>query len=307
MSYTSKFTGLLGALASSVILCAQLSAASFPSTIPLPEGWAGEGIAVGRGTDFYVGSVFGPFQGAIYKGDLRTGKGAELVPPNPERQSVGMKLDTRSNWLFVCGGVTGAAYIYDGSTGAEVASFQAAPPYGWGNTFVNDVTLTRDAAYFTDSFRPVIYRVALVQNGALPQPPVFETIPLSGDWGQSEGDWGANGIAATSDGRGLLVVGWHGSGTGLYRVNPKTGYVTRLELDYPLMEGDGILLEGNICYLATGQTIEVISLDPTLSFGSKLYEITSPSFVSPTTIARFGNSLYAVNAFFDSNVVKVSR
>ena len=29
----------------------------FPSVIPLPNGWQPEGIATGRGTSFYVGSL----------------------------------------------------------------------------------------------------------------------------------------------------------------------------------------------------------------------------------------------------------
>ena len=49
----------------------------FPEVINLPNGFQPEGISTGRGTSFYVGSLF---DGAIYRGDLRTGKGAVLVP-----------------------------------------------------------------------------------------------------------------------------------------------------------------------------------------------------------------------------------
>ena len=49
----------------------------FPAVIQLPTGFQPEGIEIGKGTTFYVGSVA---TGAIYRGDLRTGQGAILVP-----------------------------------------------------------------------------------------------------------------------------------------------------------------------------------------------------------------------------------
>ena len=50
---------------------------SFPEKIALPAGFAPEGLAIGHGKTFYVGSVQ---TGAIYAGDLRTGTGHILVP-----------------------------------------------------------------------------------------------------------------------------------------------------------------------------------------------------------------------------------
>ena len=50
---------------------------TFPKIIPLPNGWQPEGIASGRGTAFYAGSLA---NGAIYAGDFRTGEGRILVP-----------------------------------------------------------------------------------------------------------------------------------------------------------------------------------------------------------------------------------
>src|SRR4029079_11306827 len=65
-------TAFVAVLTSSVAL----AKASFPDVIALPNGWQPEGIAMGKGTTFYVGSI--P-TGAIYRGDLRTGKGSTLV------------------------------------------------------------------------------------------------------------------------------------------------------------------------------------------------------------------------------------
>ena len=58
-----------------------------------------------------------------------------------------MKVDKRDR-LFVAGGGTGTARVYDADDGDLLREYllAAAPP-----TFVNDVTLTKRAAYFTDS------------------------------------------------------------------------------------------------------------------------------------------------------------
>ncbi len=50
----------------------------------------------------------------------------------------------RTNYIFAAGGGTGKAYVYDADTGALVQEYAlTAPP-----TFVNDVIVTREAAYF---------------------------------------------------------------------------------------------------------------------------------------------------------------
>jgi hypothetical protein len=64
----------------------------FPAIIPLPAGFAAEGIASGRGTSFFVAS---PVDGAIYQGDLRTGAGDILVP-GPGGPALGLSFDPRT-------------------------------------------------------------------------------------------------------------------------------------------------------------------------------------------------------------------
>ena len=50
--------------------------ARFPDLIAVPNGFGPEGIAIGRGTTFFVGNMFGR---GIYRGALRTGRGKVLV------------------------------------------------------------------------------------------------------------------------------------------------------------------------------------------------------------------------------------
>src|SRR5215207_9462255 len=124
-------------------LPATAGATTFPDLIRLPDGWQPEGIAAGRGTSLYVGSI--P-TGAVWKGDARTGQGDVLVPGQPGvRSAIGIKVDRR-NRLFVAGGATGKAFVYDAATGADLASYQLAPA-GTAVTFVNDVVVTSKAAF----------------------------------------------------------------------------------------------------------------------------------------------------------------
>ena len=294
-------------LALAMIAAAPLKA--FPEVIPLPNGFQPEGIAVGTGHTFYVGSI--P-TGAIYRGDLRTGEGDVLVPGQSGRAAIGLKYDERTGLLFVAGGPTGFAYVYDGATGENVAEIQltTAP------SFINDVVITRDAAYFTNSQQPILYRVPLENNGDLPATPVVEEIHLTGDYVFTPNAFNANGIAATPNGETLIIVN---SVDGvLYNVDHSTGEATRIDLGgASVPNGDGILLQGNTLYVVQNRLnqIAVVELNSDFNQGTIVDTITDSDFRVPTTIARFGNSLYAVNARFGTpptpdteyEVVRVSR
>jgi sugar lactone lactonase YvrE len=192
----------------------------------VPNGWQPEGIAVGRGSSFYVGSLL---TGAVYAGDLRTGEGETVVPPQSGRIAVGLAVDKRSNAIFVAGGgpflgpIPGSAYVYDAETGAQLAE------YPLDGLFVNDVVVTRDAAYFTDSARPVLYRVPLGARGELPDPSAVQEIPLGSGFDFDPTAFpNANGIEATPNGRWLIVANTHFAS--LYKVDPLTGEASKIDL-----------------------------------------------------------------------------
>jgi sugar lactone lactonase YvrE len=296
-------------IALSVAMIAAAPVRAFPDVIELPDGFQPEGIAVGKGSTFYVGSI--P-TGAVYRGDLRTGEGDILVPAQEGRAAIGLKYDERTGLLFVAGGPTGFAYIYNGETGENVDEIQLTT----GPAFINDVVITRDAAYFTNSQQPVLYRVPLEENGELPEPLTVEEIPLTGDYQFTPNAFNANGIAATPDGKTLIIVN---SVDGLlYNVNPKTGVATLIDLGGATVpNGDGILLQGKTLYVVQNRLnqIAVVKLNSDIEEGEIVDTITSSAFRVPTTIAWFGNSLYAVNARFGTpptpdteyEVVRVSR
>ena len=304
--FRRSFIALLLIVLSATMIGAT-SAQAFPDVIPLPNGFQPEGIASGNGTTFYVGSI--P-TGEVYRGDLRTGEGAVLVPQHSGRASIGLKYDARTGYLFVAGGPTGFAYIYNGQTGADVQQIQLTTL----PSFINDVVVTKDAAYFTNSFQPELYRVPLANNG---EPlATSETIPLIGDYVFTPGQFNANGIAATPNGKTLIIV--NSADGALYKVDPTTGVAIRIDLGgASVPNGDGILLQGKTLYVVQNvlNQIAVIELSPDYMSGTIVDTITSSLFRVPTTIARFGDSLYAVNARFDTpptpstdyDVVRVPR
>lgn len=272
----------------------------FPDVIPLPTGFSPEGIAFGRGTTFFVGSIY---SGAIFRGDARTGTGALLAPGVSGREHAGITYDRGRDRLIVAGGMTGKAYIYDASTGATLAVYELSDPAA-GPTLVNDVALTSDAAYFTDSFRPAIYRLPLPPNGALPALGSAQTIPLTGTYEFDPAALvagNANGIVVTPDEKHLILVN---TTTGkLSRVDARTGRAHEIDLAGGSAEGgDGILFIGHTLYVVQGHLdrVAVIRLSPRYTSGVIERVISSAQFRFPSTAAVFGNSLYVVNARFDA-------
>jgi sugar lactone lactonase YvrE len=279
--------GLLVALALALTTSVAAAAAAFPATIRLPRGFQPEGIAI-RGNTFYVGSI--P-TGAVYRGNVRTGQGAVLVQGASGRAAIGVAIDNR-NRLFVAGGPTGRAFVYNARSGALIRSYMLAS----APTFINDVVVTRTGAYFTDSQKRVLYRVTIGGRGALAES--AQTIPLTGDF-ELETGFNANGIDATPNGRWLVIVQ---SNTGeLFRVHPSTGATREIALGGATVpNGDGILLDGRTLYVVQNQLnqIAVLRVNAALTSGTVRTRITDSRFAVPTTIDDHGRRLYAVNARF---------
>ncbi len=265
--------------------------AAQPEVISLPNGWLPEGIDIAPGGTFYSGSRA---NGAVYAGSLRTGEGDILVPGVEGRVAVGV--DHNRGRLFVAGGGTGDAFVYDAETGDEIESYDfAGPPT---NTFVNDVIVTRTAAWFTESRSAVLYKVPLGPDGAPGD--TFETVPLTA-LGSGTPPANSNGIDATPNGKTLIIV--QSDPGKLFTVDPQTGAADEIELtgmSGNVFRGDGILLDGKTLYVVQNflNQIAVVELETDLSAGVIAGLITSPNFDIPTTIAEWGRLLYAVNARF---------
>ncbi|MBA8793157.1 sugar lactone lactonase YvrE [Friedmanniella endophytica] len=265
--------------------------ATLPDRIALPDGFAPEGIAV-AGHTAYLGSRV---DGDLYKVDLRTGRG-RVFSQGPGTPSLGIKV--RGGLLYVAGGTSGTGRIVDARTGAVKRSIT----FTTGTSFVNDVILTRTTAWFTDSLQAQLYGVPLARHGKPGSARVI-TLPLTGQWRQTPEVNNANGITRTPDGRALLVV--KSDEGALYRVDPRTGRATKVDLGgESVTNGDGLLLRGRTLLVVQNRLNQVaeITLDRSGRRGVVERRLTSSQFDVPTTVAARGRSLYLPNARFSTTV-----
>nr|WP_246223397.1 hypothetical protein [Pseudarthrobacter psychrotolerans] len=283
----------IGFIALMALLAPALPASASPpddSVIVLKGATSAEGIAAGEGTTFYAGDLA---LGDIYRGDIHKDKARLFIDvsdfDSQPRAAVGMKADTRNNLLFVAGGGTGKAFVYNTESGEPVADFTLA------SGFINDVTLTRDGAWFTNSAAGELYFLPVGWHGKLGD---VQTLTLQGPAAGLTGPFNLNGIAAADDGRVLIVA--HTNGRALYTVDPETGESAKIK-GVDVENVDGILVRGRTVWAVQNFSNQIsrIRLAEDLSSGEVKEVITSPAFDVPTTIARFDDTLAAVNAQFN--------
>ena len=258
--------------------------------IVLPGASSTEGIARGAGTTFYATDLFA---GDVFRGDLRTGAVARFIDNPPGRVAVGLKADLAHGLLFVAGGPTGQAYVYDLDTGAPVANYQLTT----GPAFINDVAVTRTGAWFTNSNAAELYFVPATGRSTGP----VRTLALTGPAADTSGQFNSNGIAATADGRRLLVA--H-SGQGAVNIVDPVAGASRTVAGVDAPDVDGILLEGRTLWAVQNfsNQISQFQVSGDLSSGSLTKVVRSDAFQVPTTVARFGDRLAVVNAKFDTGL-----
>ncbi|HET6686375.1 MAG TPA: hypothetical protein VFH02_07615, partial [Jiangellaceae bacterium] len=153
-----------------------------------------------------------------------------------------------------------------------------------------------DGAWFTDSAQATLYFVPIEPTG-LPGP--FSALALTGPAADTSGEFNLNGIAATPDGRTLIVA--HSTTEALYTVDPVTG-ASALLVSVP--GPDGILYEAGRLWVAQPFQNQVTRLRPSPDLTGAVVEevITSDLFQTPTTVAIHGSRLAVVNAKFDTGL-----
>ncbi|SNS61649.1 SMP-30/Gluconolaconase/LRE-like region-containing protein [Geodermatophilus pulveris] len=297
---TTRGVVLLGTVLATVAATAVPAAADRPGrddvdvevdveVIELPGAGGAEGIAPGRGATFYAGDLS---DGDVYRGDLRRGT-AELFIDAPEgRVAVGMDTDLRHGLLFVAGGPTGQAYVYDTRSGETVAEYQLG---GTTGSFVNDVAVTRDGAWFTDSRAAQLHHVPLDRHGG---PGEAETLPLHGPAAALTGEFNLNGIADARHGRVLIVA--HSTNEALYTVDPATGDSAAIDVGTALPDADGVEYRDGQVWVVQNQVEQIarIDLSRDLASGEVVEVVTDDDFQVPTTAILYRGGLAAVNAQF---------
>jgi sugar lactone lactonase YvrE len=283
---------LLAATVGLVVTAVPPAHAASPDVIVLPGASSAEGIARGHGDTFYAGELFG---GDIFRGDLSDGTAERFInfEVSDGRSAVGMFADLRHDLLFVAGGATGQAYVYDLDSGSTVATYQFRPA---SEALINDVTLTRDGAWFTNSLAGELFFIPVGRHGELGE---FRTLPLEGPAAGITGDFNLNGIAAVQHGRTLIVA--HSGDGRLYTVDPDTGESAEIAgVDVPGV--DGIVVKNRRVWAVQGMLDQVSEwrLDRHLTEGTLREVITDDDFQFPSTAIRFDGRLAVVNAKFDT-------
>lgn len=277
------FIALMGLLAPSL----PAAAAPYADPVIVLEGaTAAEGIAAGDGTTFYAGDRL---EGDIYRGDIRDGEAGLFIDAPDGRQAIGMKFDSRNNLLFVAGGSTGTAYVYDTGTGGTVAVLDLAPG------FINDVTLTPEGAWFTNSLAGFLYFIPVGPTGELGD---VQSLELSGPAADTSSGFNLNGIASVEGGNTLIVA--HSGNGELYTVDPDTGESALIE-GVSVPNVDGILVQGHQVWAVQNFSNQIsrVRLSGDLSSGTVVEVIQNEDlFSTPTTAALFGSTLAVVNAKF---------
>ncbi len=279
------------AISLAAVLAGSAAAAPFPSQIPLPPGFMPEGITSGPGPTIYVGSLAG---GAIWKGSVVSGVGDVFVAPIAGKTAVGTEYEAGADRLWVAGGggPTSEVRVYDASSGGLLATYPFSPA-----GFLNDLVVTRDAVYVTDSANAWLNVIPLGTDGSLPGAAETFMLPLTGI-DVIAGQFNLNGIVEVG---GWLVVVQSNTGL-LFRVDPATGGATQILTDgIELTFGDGLEFHGSRLYVVRNQveTIAVLDLAPDLSSATLLGEITAPDDLDvPTSATGAAGRLWAVNARF---------
>jgi sugar lactone lactonase YvrE len=283
---------LLGAYAPTPASSAAPADEDQPKVYNLPgDAVFPEGIAFQPSTnDFFVGSTT---DGTIFRGDIHKKTAKVFLPGGADGRTtaIGMKVD--HNRLFVSGGGTGQMFIYNTENRKLIAKFSN----GVQPTFINDVAIAPNgAAYFTDSLSPFLYRVAR-DDGEFK---FKRWLDFTGTALVFQPGFNVNGIAATSNGKYLIVVQ---SNTGkLFRITISSKQVVEIDLGgATVTNGDGIVLRGHTLYVIRNQNalIVKIRLSDDFDSGRILSSTTDATLAFPTTAALADDRLLIVNSQFN--------
>ena len=279
---------------------------NLPDSIALPNGWQPEGITT-DGKFVYSGSLA---DGSIFRANVRTGVGKVLATGATGRMAAGLDFDKRRDLLWVVGGPTGEIRAQDADSGKVVATYEF-PSTTADGRFLNDVVVTHDAVFATDSFNQELAVIPLEHGhghghgSKLPPPSAATTLPLSGDVVFApNGAFNLNGIVES---RHTLISVQSNTGL-LFRINERTGVSRTINLHGDLVTaGDGLELDGRLLYVGRNSgeigikgEVDAVKLSHSLTSGNVVATITDPTFDTPTTLALARHSLFVINARFAS-------
>lgn len=264
-----------------------------PANVTYPEGTAYDPVS----RDLFAGSAV---DGTLVRVNAVTGKVGQVIPkgqivPRGGRfpAMLGMKLDAQG-LLWIAGGRTGLVTLVDPAHHRVLDRAKTdSPP----ETLLNDLILVGDAAYVTDTFVPILWRVSKhgAGLGRMERWIDLRGTPIAFAKGPN-----LNGIAATPDGKALIVVQMNKGA--LFRIDIATRKITLIDVAGADLTGaDGLTLDGNLLYVDRQWAGEIVTvaLQPGLAKGRVVHRLKDAAFIWPATAAKAGSSLMVVNAQFN--------
>ena len=178
---------------------------------------------------------------------------------------------------------TADRYVYDAKSGAlHVVHVREA-------SFVNDVVVTKRRAWFTDSFKPVLYRVPLGPNGRPRRADPFRSVTLPATTPGHLG-FNVNGIDATPNGK--TSSSSSRTREALHHRRDRRRPRDRLAGGESVPNSDGILLDGKTLYVVQNRWTSSRRSRSRRASGAaaSLRRISDPRDLDfPTTIAEQGS------------------
>lgn len=286
----------LTAATASTADAATASPAAASTRIPLPNGLRPEGITSGSGGTYFVGSLA---DGRIVTGDVRTGAQRTLLPGAVGRSLRGLFHDNRTGFVWAVGNVGDVAHVWavNGSNG-KVVSDTVIP----GGVFLNDLVVTRNRVWVTDSNVDRLVAVPIGRRG-YPTRGDLVVLPLRGSWPAGDGKAiNANGIRELPD--HSLVLNNSRVG-GLWQVNRHTGAARTIPVTGGpgIVSGDGLERSGSVLYNVRGtggSAVAAVRLRHSRGCWTAAWigDLSDPGLDVPSTATVIGRHLYAVNARF---------
>ena len=261
------------------------SAYVLPGSAVFPEGidyWPATG-------HYYVSSTG---DGSVLRGEIGnpTATPAFVAPTGAQFTAIGVAVDPKNELLYVAGGFAANVRVANANTGAVTRTFTVGTP----GSFLNDLAVTRGGdVYVTDSTNPKLWRIP----AGAPSGAAEEWLDYTGTafrWVQ--GEFNANGIAETENGRYLIVSNLNTQE--LYRIDKRTKHVTLVDLHGQKVAGDGLELHGKTLYAVEPTGVAKIEFDAGYASGTVVSRTSDPSFDSPTTAALARGRLLVVNSQF---------
>lgn len=253
------------------------------------------------GFTYPEGAAWDPSTGGVYVTSTPTGAVAVAaagsdtasvwLPAGSDGRGLTLGIEFARGSVWIVSPPALYEYRPDGTLRSRHAA--ASPP---GAGFLNDVAITDDGVYVTDSNKPVLWHLPLDAPDGTELQPIDVGALVATAAGQ-----GFNGIEALPD--GTLIVGQFGC-CSLLHVDPRAPSAVAVDLGgYQLAASDGMSLHGDDLWIARGVTsdsVDRIRLCPTYDCGTVVAGPPDPALSFPTDVQVVDGAVLVVNSQFDN-------